>query len=250
MLPDGHLAPLAAEDTQRLENVLNDSNLSGTTRRQLLVRAAATTAALSAIGPAAASAATSGDSPNTLTNQATTIEALAVTLLTALLKNPPAGVSKFADILKANITAEYDHYEALSVIGGRSKTDRFWIPDAYFEPANVFPTLEIAETLFVNLYLIATTVFTNHGSPTNARYAAEIAGVEAQHRVLTRFAQNKLPNNVGFGGYQLRSMSGIINAIQQTGVGLGTRGTKPGRYYTFAPPPADLTIHLTTSTPT
>jgi len=33
-------------------------------------------------------------------------------------------------------------------------TKRFWVPDDFFAPANMSPTLEIAETLFVNAHLI------------------------------------------------------------------------------------------------
>lgn len=249
--PQG-LAALTPQDTQTLENVLADACLSDGTRRHFLGRAAATTAVLAGLGPLEAAGAETGmDTPETVLNTAITAEALAVTFLTGLLTpQPAASVAKFVPILKAATQAEFDHYQTLSSLGATPMTTRFWVPDDFFKPANIFPTLEIAETLFVNAYLIGATVFASSASATNARYAAEIAGVEAQHRALVRFAQNKLPNDVAFESYRLHSMSAIVGALQSAGVGFGSRGSKPGKYYAFAPPTTSSLTAITSESPT
>lgn len=250
------LARLAPEDVQVLDNVLADTRLSGPTRRQLLARASATTALVAAsasgavLAPAEADAAHTLDTPTSFLDTAVTAEAFAVTLLTMLVKDPSAtGVTPFIEILKAVNKAEYDHYRALTGLGAKPITTRFWVPNAFLDPAQVFPTLELAETLFINAYLIGATVFATNGSPDNARYAAEIGGVEAQHRVLARFAQKKLPNNVSFEGYRLRSMNAIVSTFEDLGVGFGARGSKPGSFHTFAPPPASAITRLTIDSP-
>ncbi|MGI8429201.1 MAG: ferritin-like domain-containing protein [Solirubrobacteraceae bacterium] len=246
------LAPLTPQDTQTLENVLADTRLPDSTRRHFLGRAAATTAVVVALGPLEqADAATSTDTPATVLNTAITAEALAVTFLSGLLAGQPAeSVAKFVPILQAANQAEFDHYQTLSSLGATALATNFWVPDAFFEPANIFPTLEIAETLFVNAYLIGATVFANSASATNARYAAEIAGVEAQHRALVRFAQNKLPNDVAFESYRLHSMSAIVAALKSVGVGFGSRGSKPGKYYPFAPPTSSSLAQIASESPT
>jgi hypothetical protein len=44
--------------------------------------------------------------------------------------------------------------------------------------------LVAGETLFVDLYLIGVTAFAHNGNGRFARFSAEIAGVESEHRVL------------------------------------------------------------------
>ena len=86
--------------------------------------------------------------------------------------------------------AELDHWRFISRYFP-PQTKRFWIPDAVFGGAGdvlsltaVGNALVFGETLFVNTYLIGVTTFAAAGRSTFARYAAELAGVESEHRVL------------------------------------------------------------------
>jgi Ferritin-like domain len=249
---NNEIAVLGTDDVQRLENVLDDSALPGQTRRGILKRAAVGAVAASAFGPVAGAFAqtATADSAKTVIDTAITAEALAVTYLTGLVENASAtGVTKFVDVLKAANAAEYDHYKALKTLGAKPLTTKFWAPNDFFKPGNVFPTIEVAETLFIDAYLIGTTTFAKAGKADLARYAGEILGVEAEHRALARFAQNKLPNNVGFESYHIKSMAGIVRALEKAGVGFGKKGSKPGKFYEFKAPPKSAVTHISHPSP-
>lgn len=267
---------------QVLENALADSSVTPETRKALLKRASTSLLAAGGVGaliaacggssksssssataaaPATtstsmstASAASSGTGAQIqqIIDTAATAEALAVTYLSAVIKKSPGTpVAKFADVLKAANAEEYDHFKALTKLGAKPITTKFWAPDAFFGPnlSGVFPTLELAETLFVNAYLIAITTFAKAGKAPLARYASEISGVEAQHLALARFAGNKLPNNLGFTDYSITSIDGIVAALEHAGVGFGKQGTAAGKFVTFAPPPPGAVTHVGHTTP-
>lgn len=245
-----HLAQMAPDDVQALDNVLADTSVDGVTRRALIGRAAATAAIASVALPGTALAMGGASSVGTLIDTAITAEALAVTYLTGLIENASkTGVTKFVPILKAVNASEYDHYKALKSLGAKPVTTKFWAPDAIFKPGNVFPTIEAFETLFVDAYLIGVTTFVQAGKADYARYAGEIGGVEAQHLALARFAENKLPNDRAFQSYAIKSIGGIVKAIEKAGIGLGTQGAKPGKFYSFAPPPSSAVTSITNNAP-
>jgi hypothetical protein len=191
-----------------------------------------------------ASASRTSNDPQTIINTAITAEALAVTYLTAVITSPhvkSTPVGRFLDVLKAANAEEYAHFKALEKLGAKPLTTRFWTPNAFFGPnlAGVFPTLQVAETLFVNAYLIGLTSFAKAGKADLARYAAEIGATESQHLALANFAAGKTPpNDVAFNDYSITSITGIVSALEQAGVGFGKQGSKPGTFATFAPPPA------------
>jgi hypothetical protein len=243
------IATMNSDDVQRLENVLEDTSSSGLTRRVLLRRAALTAAAASVALPGEALAQGSSD-VNAIVNTAITAEALAVTYLTGLIQNASkTGVSKFVDVLKAANAAEYDHYKALRSLGAKPITTKFWAPDAFFKPGEPFKVLETAEMLFVDAYLIGATTFAAAGNADYARYAGEIGAVEAQHLALVRFAQNKLPDDRAFQAYPITSIGGVVKALEKAGVGFGKPGAKPGKFYTFSPPPASAVATITNNSP-
>jgi hypothetical protein len=203
---------ISPDDAQRAENVLGDVELAPDTRRALLRRLSAGAASFGVLGlaacggssksssTAAAAPATSADKLATLVNTAITAEALAVTYLSGLLQNNLIP-KQFTKVIKAANQAEYDHFKALQSLGAKPLTTKFWAPNAFFDKSKVFATIETAETLFVNAYLIAMTEFAKAGKSDQARYAGEILGTEAEHLALSRFAQGKLPNNDAFMGY-------------------------------------------------
>jgi hypothetical protein len=249
---------MAPDDVQVLENVLDDSKIDGVTRRSLLGRAAAGTAAAAAAGTFFGGAGTalaqgSGDSASDILNAAITAEELAVTYVSGLIQNASkTGVTKFVPILKAVNESEYEHYTALKSLGAKPITSKFWVPDVAFKKGKVFPLIEQLETLFVNAYLIGTTAFAKASMTSPTRYTQEILGVEAQHRVLARFAQGKMPpNNVGFEGYQIKQIGDIVGAIEKLGVGFGKKGSaSPGKFYTFpGKPPSGTTTKITHTMP-
>ncbi|MGH2914862.1 MAG: hypothetical protein ACRDMX_07730 [Solirubrobacteraceae bacterium] len=245
-----HLAQIGADDVQALDNVLADTPTSHLTRRALIGRAAATAAIVSAATPGIASAMSSSSPVATLIDTAVTAEALAVTYLTGLIENASkTGVTKFVPILKAVNAAEYDHYKALTSLGAKPVTTKFWAPDAIFKPGHVFPTIEAFEMLFIDAYLIGVTEFVKAGKADYARYAGEIGGVEAQHLALARFADNKLPNDRSFQAQPISSIAGVVAAIEKAGIGLGKPGAKPGKFYSFAPPPASAVTSIKNNSP-
>jgi hypothetical protein len=213
---------------------------------------AAAAGTLGAFGPVS-SALAGGSSAATISaivNAAVTAEALAVTYLTGLIENASAtGVTPFVDVLKAANASELDHYKALRSLGAKPLTTKFWAPDAFFKPGAPFKVLEFAEDQFVNAYLIHITATAKAGMDTAARYGAEILGVEAQHLALARFAQKKLPNNVGFQVYKTHTIGGIVDNLAKAGVGFGKKGKGPGKFYEFKTPPASALTRLSSNKP-
>jgi Ferritin-like domain len=244
----------APDDVQRLDNVLTDTSMAPVTRRSLVAKAAAGATglgALGALGPIP-SALASSNSIVSIINDAVTAEALAVTFLTGVVENASKiGIpSSLVPVLKAANAAEFDHYKALRGLGAKPLTTKFWAPNSFFASSQaVFETIEYAETQFVNAYLIAITAFAKAGKGSFARYAGEILGTEAEHRALARFAQGKLPNNVSFEDYSIKSMSGIVAALQKAGIGFGKQGATPGKFYTFAPPPPSTVTAINGNAP-
>ncbi len=235
-------AALSSEDVQTIENVLDDVGVPCHTRSALLKRAALGVLAAGSLGAIAESAfgMASADSVASVVTTAVTAEALAVTYLTGVItelgdKDP---VKQFLPVLKAANAAEYDHYKTLRSLGAKPLTTKFWAPAAALEPAGVFPTIEAAETVFVNAYLVGITVFSKAGKHDLARYAGEILGTEAEHRALARLAQGKLPNNRAFERYALKTTAQHVAELEKLGIGFGKQGSKPGTFVRFAPPPA------------
>jgi len=245
---------LGPDDVQRLDNVLADTKTPALTRRSLVARAAVGAAgigALGALGPIP-SALAAGSTIDQIVTDAVTAEALAVTFLTGVIVNAKAiGIdSSLVPVLKAANAAELDHYKTLRGLGAKPLTKKFWAPDSFFKDSqSVFATIEYAETQFVNAYLIAITAFARAGKASLARYAGEILGTEAEHRALARFAQGKLPNNVGFERYDIHTIGGIVAALEKAGIGFGTKGKGHGRFYSFRTPPHSALVHLESNHP-
>jgi hypothetical protein len=245
-MPDLEKLESTHEQLQYLDNVLEDTGSSKPTRAGLLKSAAAGAVAMGVFGPAssalAAATRSTGDSVKTVVTTAVTAEALAVTVLTAAIKTSPGTkAAPFIPVLKSANYTEFLHFKALSSLGAKPLTEKFWIPNAALGAKNInlFKTIEAAETLFVNAYLIGITTFAKAKQDKLARYAGEILGTEAEHRVLARYAESVInglkhvPNNVGFETFQLKSMAGIVGELEKAGFGFGKQGAAPGAFYTF-----------------
>jgi hypothetical protein len=242
---------------QVLDSALRKAGTANGTRRWLLERAAfgaAGVAAGGALEPSSALARGGQSSINAFGTVAVTTEALTVTLLTELLRrvnrNPsvPAGDKA---VFEGAYAAEVDHFRFTRAYW-HPTTTKFWIPDAFFGgPGNTLDLTSVGmalvagETLFVNLYLIGVTTFARAGSQTFARYSAEIAGCESEHRVLAETLVGATPpNNVGFEVYSIHHPHGIEAALEQAGVGFGAQGATPGAFYRLPhpimPPPIKI----------
>jgi hypothetical protein len=245
------------------DRALRDGTSTGT-RRWLLERAtvgAAGVAAASAVIPAGDALAHERrhDSIDEWGAFASTTEALTVTILTELLRRAslnsvPSNVSVIFDGVYA---AELDHWNFIHRVF-RPSTKRFWIPDGFFGgPGNALDLTAVGkgvaagEALFINTYLLGVTIFAAAGRSTSARYSAELAGVESEHRVLGQvLAGASPPNNLGFEVFEFASVSAIKAALMSAGFGLGEQGTSAGRFYDFPRPPMPPPIPISGNTPT
>ena len=208
--------------------------------------AAGVAAASAVIGPGEALASPHRDSINEWGVFASTTEALTVTILTELVrrtrKHPevPGSVSVIFDGVYA---AERDHWRFTSK-HWRPSTTRFWIPDGFFGGAGdaldltaVGKSVAGGEHLFVNTYLIGVTTFAAAGRSTYARYAAELAANESEHRVLGQtLAGASPPNDLGFAEFEFDRISQIAAAAKSAGFGFGEQGTAAGHFYDLPRP--------------
>lgn len=253
-----------------LDHALRDAGADPGTRRWLLERAAVGAAGLAAgaaVVPAGDALATptarhrpgSARSIRDFGTVAVTTEALTVTLLTELLRrvnassNVPAAVKA---VFEGAYAAELDHFR-FTRAHWQPTTTKFWIPDAFFGGAGdtvdltaVGHALVAGETLFVNLYLIGVTTFAAAGRQTFARYSAELAGCEAEHRVLAEtLLDANPPNNVGFEVYSIHQPAGIEQALRGAGVGFGAQGSAAGAFYQLPRPPMKPPLRIGANKP-
>lgn len=253
-------------DVSVLEHALRDASTPARTRRGLLERAAVGAAgaaiggSLLGVDSAASAASPSGDSVGQFGRFAATSEALTVTLLTELLRRvsvqSPAVPAGVVAVFEGAYAAELDHWRFIRK-HFQPQTRRFWIPDAFFGgPGNTLSldaighALVAGETLFVNTYLIGVTTFASAGRPRFARFMAELAGVEAEHRVLAQTLIGATPpDNVGFEAFTFQHVDAIVTALEGAGVGFGRQGSSPGRFYRFPRPPMPPPLPIESNTP-
>jgi hypothetical protein len=264
VVPD-HSSSSAAD---ALNCALGDASTPKRTRRWLLERAALGAAGITAAsvlipGDALASVHDDDAKPHDSVREwgvfATTTEALTLTILTELLRRAsvnsvPSQVSAIFDGVYA---AELDHWNYIKTVFPTSAT-RFWIPDGFFGgPGDALDLTAVGrgvaagEHLFVNTYLLGVTVAAAARQSTLARYAAELAGVESEHRVLGQsLAGAEPPNNLGFEVFELSTVSAIEAALLGAGIGLGQEASAPGRFYDLPKPPMPPPVPISGNTPT
>ncbi len=205
----------------------------------------------------------SGDAPHDTIDEwgafASTTEALTLTILTELLRRTrehpevPDSVSATFDGVYA---AELDHWLFTSKHWEPSTT-RFWIPDGFFGGADdaldltaVGQGVAAGEHLFVNTYLVGVTACAAAGRSDLARYSAELAGVESEHRVLGQtLAGASPPNDLGFAEFEFDRVSQIAAAAQSAGFGFGEEGTAAGRFYDLPESPIAPPVQINSNEP-
>jgi hypothetical protein len=245
---------------------LRDASTSKGTRRWLLGRAAVGAAGMTAAGallPGEALAGVRDSKPHDSVHEwgvfASTTEALTLTILTELVRRAsvnsvPAPVAVIFDGVYA---AELDHWNFIHKLFKPSAI-RFWIPDGFFGGAGdaldltaVGRAVAGGEHLFVNTYLLGVTIAAAARQSTLARYAAELAGVESEHRVLGQsLAGASPPNDLGFEVFQLSTVRAIEGALMSAGIGLGRQTAAPGRFYDLPKPPLPPPVSISGNTPT
>ncbi len=241
---------------------------SAATRRQIVAGAAATIGSLGLLGVPAISEARSrsigANTPQNILNVAATAEVLA-TIVNTVGSRGGQGSQRFQkavdltdpsgpQVTKRNVMAaareELVHYNVLVSrgVGGKALTKQIWIPDAVFSSrTKLLQALEVGDQVFMNAYLIGTTVFGNAGKGTLARVTAEFMGVESVHRALARQSLGKLGNDRVFvkyaqretadspnhGQFGFRNVLDAVTQLQKAGFGFGKTGHKPGQFYEF-----------------
>jgi hypothetical protein len=222
------------------------------TRRQLVGGAAATIGGLTVLGalPELASAEHTNE-PQTVLNVAATAEVLATIVNT--VGREKVNLDPVTD---ANVAAaareELIHERVLEASGGKPVTTKIHVPDEVFaSPTNLLSTLEVGDQIFINAYLLATTLFATkaYRNPKLARYTAEFMGVEAVHRALARQSLGKLGNDRAFmryvqaeeasdapnkGAVGFKHIETAVKQLEAAGFGFGKPGSKPGQMYDFA----------------
>jgi hypothetical protein len=158
--------------------------------------------------------------------------------------------------VQAAAQQEKNHYEVLTsaAVGGTAVTDTIYVPDEVFSsPKALLTTLAVGDQVFINAYLIATTVFARMGTLSGsrlARYTAEIMGVEAVHRALALQSLGQLGNDrayMKFGGGReatpnlpttgtpgFYKVGDAVGVLESAGFGFGKPGSKPGTAYKYA----------------
>ena len=223
------------------------------------LEAGATGIAAASVISASAHGGPRGDSTQEVGEFTSTTEALSLTVVTELLRRKnlhPEVPSNVSAIFDAVYAAELEHWNFISQHFEPS-TKRFWVPDGFYGGAGdaldltaVGEGVSAAETLFINTYLVGVTTFAEAGRSEFARYCAEVAGDESEHRLLGQtLAGVSPPNNLAFEEFLYDNVGDIGAAAENAGFGFGQQGTAAGRFYDFPNPPMAPPIAITSTQP-
>jgi Ferritin-like domain len=115
---------------------------------------------------------------------------------------PPNGNPQQVRYLQAALDAEIKHAALLAAAGARVHVTRFYVPARALarlgtsgEPDSFLGLLDRLETTAVGLYTAAVDAFLQHGRRDLALLAAQMAGVESEHRMLGRAIADLRPAN-------------------------------------------------------
>ncbi len=242
-------------DRQEREN-----GSSAATRRTLIKTTAAAMGSIGLLGYATsdAAAAVDTDPANSVENivaVAATAEVLATIVNTV---GPEKLGNKLDPTTMKNIQAaaqqEKNHYELLvsDAVGGKAVTKTIFVPDSIFESEeNLLKALVVGDQVFVNAYLLATTVFARQGTLSGskfARYAAEIMAVESVHRALALQSLGRLGNDRVYAKFAQREavpglpttgepgfyiISQAVAQLESVGFGFGKPGSVAGTKFEY-----------------
>ena len=236
---------------------------SASTRRQLVAGAAATLGGMGLLGLAESAGAQATKDTFSKENTPERILAVAATAEVLATIVNTVGVERLGPkmdaVTRRNIATaaqqEKNHYELLtsSAVGGTAVTKTIFVPNSVFEsPANLLTTLVVGDQVFVNAYLLATTVFARQGTLAGskfARYTAEIMAVESVHRALALQSLGKLGNDRAYAKFAQREavadlptsgapgfyrITDAVTILESAGFGFGKAGSAPGTAFEYA----------------
>jgi hypothetical protein len=237
-----------------------NSHESAHTRRQLVKVTGATLGSMGLLSYATSDAfaqvqTADANSVENLAAVAATAEVLATIVNTV---GPEKLGNKLDPVTRRNIRSaaqqEKNHYELLvsSAVGGKAITKTIFVPDEVFaSEANLLTTLVVGDQVFVNAYLLATTVFARQGTLSGskfARYTAEIMAVESVHRALALQSLGRLGNDRAYAKFGQREMApglptsgtpgfyrimDAVTVLESAGFGFGKPGSKPGTAFEY-----------------
>jgi hypothetical protein len=146
------------------------------------------------VSPAAA--ASCDESLNDILNIAATAEALGITfyyhgIQGSFFHQLPEPQQWY---LQAALDEERHHYHFLASNGATPAATTFFFPSLSFDDLSTFlGILDTLENAFISAYLAAMQRFAQLEQPLLAEIAAQILGIEAEHRVLGRFIAGAVP---------------------------------------------------------
>ena len=234
---------------------------SAHTRRSMVTGTAAALGSIGLLGFASSGSALAAvktadeNSVETIAAVAATAEVLATIVNTV---GPEKLAGRLDAVTLRNIRAaaqqERNHYELLTsdAVGGKPVTKMIHVPDEVFaSPENLLTTLVVGDQVFINAYLLATTVFARQGTLSGskfARYSAEIMATEAVHRALALQSLGRLGNDRVYAKFTQREpLPGLptsgtggffkimeaVKVLEAAGFGFGKAGSKPGTMYSY-----------------
>lgn len=169
----------------------------------------------SAFGMGTAQAAHANDDPQTIANLAATAETLAVTFYYSVITGAKFDVdAESLRYFKLAMDAEQYHLAVLGTLGGKSLTQKFYVPENVLTDANVFVSTGLAaETAFVAAYLAATRAFAEAGQGKIAATTAQHAASEAVHLSLIRETAGLDPNDLALNAAIYYNVSNAVPTL-------------------------------------
>ncbi|HXT35915.1 MAG TPA: ferritin-like domain-containing protein [Chloroflexota bacterium] len=131
---------------------------------------------------------------------------------------PPNGNPGNVRYFQAALDSEIKHAATLSKAGAVSPATQFFFPQTTFTTltgtGGVLAILDTLETAFIAAYLVGISSFVTLGHSDLAELAAEIMGVESEHRAMGRVIGNSNPAN------NLTLEKALFTAVSQAGTAL------------------------------
>ena len=146
------------------------------------------------------------DSTGSIINAALTAEQIATAFYYQGVAGPtaprlgPVHNNNNLNYFQAALWQEYQHTQILSSLGAtsltQSVTPTLYFPNGTFDNAGSFLSLlDTLENAFIGAYLAAVNYWATTSKPVYAEAAAQIMGVEAEHRALGRVTSGSNPPN-------------------------------------------------------
>ncbi len=195
------------------------------TRSRFLKQTGALVGFASLFGIVGTASAAGSDTTQGILNAAVTAEQIATVLYYEAIAGPsaprlgPVHDHNNLNYFQAALWEEYQHIQLLGARGGTSltgsATPTIYLPTKAFSNSGSFLSLlDTLENAFIGAYLAAVSYWASQSLPGFAEDAAQIMGVEAEHRALGRVTSgSNPPNNVIVEGALFGSVSDAVPAL-------------------------------------